>query len=83
MSAPDTDLNKQVRRHRGPIYGITLGLIFVAIVTIGAFVWPGIPLDRQAAADGAATETVDDQAVTGGPSIIVDNEANVIAEETQ
>jgi hypothetical protein len=57
MSAPDTDLARQTRRHRGPILGITLGLVFVALVAGAAFVWPGIPLDRQAAPDGTPTRT--------------------------
>lgn len=57
MSAPDTNLEKQRKRHRGPIVGITAGLVFVAILALAAFVWPGIPLDRQAAPDGAPTET--------------------------
>lgn len=83
MSAPNTNLETQRKRHRGPIIGITAGLVFVAIVTLGAFMWPGIPLDQQAAPDGVGTQTVDGDRVTGGPSIIIDNEANVIAEETQ
>jgi len=83
MSAPDTDLEKQAKRHRGPIVGITFGLVFVVIVALGAFVWPGIPLDQQAAPDGAPTETTDGDAVSGGPSIRVDNEANTVVEETQ
>lgn len=83
MSAPDTDLEKQRKRHRGPIVGIVVGLVFVAIVALAAFVWPGIPLDEQAAPDGEPTETTEGDAVTGGPSIIVDNEANEVEEETQ
>lgn len=35
MSAPQTNLEKQKRRHRGPLIGITLGLLFVA----GIFLW--------------------------------------------
>jgi hypothetical protein len=57
MSAPDTNLEKQRKRHRGPIVGIVAALVFVAILALAAFVWPGIPLDRQAAPDGAPTET--------------------------
>ena len=36
MSAPDTNLDKQKRRHAGPIIGITAGIIFVAII-LGAY----------------------------------------------
>jgi hypothetical protein len=35
MSAPQTNPEKQRRRHRGPLIGITLVLIFVALI----FVW--------------------------------------------
>lgn len=70
MSAPDTDLEKQQKRHRGPIWGITLGLVFVAILALGAFVWPGVPLDRQAAPDGAPTEVTEDGNATASPAIV-------------
>ncbi|MFW5654115.1 MAG: hypothetical protein ACOCYW_00520 [Roseicyclus sp.] len=63
MSAPRTDLEKQRRHHRGPIMGITLGLVFVALLAIAAFIWPGVPLDQQAAPDGEPTETTDGDAV--------------------
>jgi hypothetical protein len=63
MSAPKTNLEKQTRRHRGPIVGISVGLIFVALVAIAAFVWGGIPLERQAAPDGAPTEVEEEPAV--------------------
>lgn len=83
MSAPNTNLETQRKRHRGPIIGIIAGLLFVALVAFAAFVWPGIPLDEQAAPDGVGTQTVDGDTVSGGPSIIVDNEENVVVEETQ
>ena len=38
MSAPDTDLKKQEKRHFGPLLGISAGLV-LAIVLIGAFVF--------------------------------------------
>lgn len=83
MSAPHTDLEKQTKRHRGPILGISIGLVFVAIVALAAFVWPGIPLDEQAAPDGAPTETTEGDGLTGGPSVVIDNERNEIVEERQ
>jgi hypothetical protein len=83
MSAPRTDIETQSKRHRGPIIGIVGGVIFVALLALAAFVWPGIPLEEQAAPDGVPTETTDDEAVSGGPSIIIDNEANTAVEETQ
>lgn len=35
MSAPNTNLEKQERRHRGPLIGITAGLLFVAVLLFG------------------------------------------------
>ena len=35
MSAPNTNLEKQERRHRGPLIGITAGLAFVAVLLLG------------------------------------------------
>ena len=35
MSAPDTSLKKQKRRHVGPIVGITAALIFVGLLFLG------------------------------------------------
>lgn len=56
MSAPNTNLDKQRKRHGGPIIGISLGLLFVVLVALAAFLSPGIPLDQQAAPDGVPTE---------------------------
>jgi hypothetical protein len=58
MSAPKTNIDKQVKRHRGPIWGITIGLILVAAVAVAALFWSGVPLDEQAAPDGEPTETI-------------------------
>lgn len=34
MSAPDANLDKQKKNHRGPLVGITIGLVFVAILLV-------------------------------------------------
>ncbi|TNF20760.1 MAG: hypothetical protein EP318_09705 [Rhodobacteraceae bacterium] len=39
MSAPDTNLEKQKRRHKGPLAGIKLGLAVVALLFAGFLVW--------------------------------------------
>jgi hypothetical protein len=35
MSAPQTNVERQKRRHRGPLIGIILGLIVVAVMFFG------------------------------------------------
>lgn len=32
MSAPDTNIDKQVRRHRGPLFGIAIATAFAGIL---------------------------------------------------
>lgn len=32
MSAPDTNVNKQTRRHRGPLIGIAAAILFAAVL---------------------------------------------------
>lgn len=39
MSAPDTNLDKQKRRHAGPLGGIRLSLIVVALLFAGFLAW--------------------------------------------
>tara|TARA_R110001606_G_scaffold198784_1_gene346385 strand:- start:164 stop:439 length:276 start_codon:yes stop_codon:yes gene_type:complete len=39
MSAPQTDIEKQERRHWGPLAGIALGILVVAALFIGWMVW--------------------------------------------
>lgn len=39
MSAPNTNLERQKRNHKGPIGGITLALVAVAILFAIYFIW--------------------------------------------
>ncbi|QQA43986.1 hypothetical protein [Pelagovum pacificum] len=39
MSAPETNVDKQAKRHRPSIVGISVVLIFVAIITVVFSVW--------------------------------------------
>lgn len=39
MSAPQTNIEKQQRRHWGPLAGIALGILVVAVLFIGWMVW--------------------------------------------
>ena len=43
MSAPDTNIDKQKKRHAGPIVGITAGLVFVALCLIAYLVYTSSP----------------------------------------
>jgi hypothetical protein len=66
MSAPHTNLDKQRRRHRAPMIGMAAAVLFVALLALAAFVWPGIPLDGQAAPDGEPRPAVEDSAPVDG-----------------
>ncbi|KIT15196.1 hypothetical protein [Jannaschia aquimarina] len=37
MSAPETNIEKQERRHAGPLIGITACLVFAAIILVAYF----------------------------------------------
>lgn len=39
MSAPQTNIEKQSRRHRGPLVGMAVGVAFVAVLLIAFMVW--------------------------------------------
>ena len=39
MSAPDTNLEKQARRHKGPLWGMLTGVAVVALLLLGYLIW--------------------------------------------
>ena len=39
MSASNTNVKKQQRRHRGPLFGITFALIWAAVLFAGLLIW--------------------------------------------
>lgn len=39
MSAPDTNVKKQERRHKVPLWGMSIGLAFAAVLLILYFVY--------------------------------------------
>lgn len=49
MSAPNTNIEKQAKRHAPSIWGITIALMIALLAALGAAVWYGYPSDRQAA----------------------------------
>ena len=69
MSAPDTDVEKQAKRHAGPIIGIGAGLAFVAILLVAYIFYVSSPADdtpdntptgEAVVTDGNATVTPED-----------------------
>lgn len=56
MSAPDTNLEKQARRHSPSLYGIALALIAAALAAFFFVAWDGVADDEQAA-PATVTET--------------------------
>lgn len=55
MSPPDTNLDKQTRRHRGPLIGMLLAVLFVT----GALVYYFVYLAAEGDTPGSAEEQVD------------------------
>lgn len=42
MSAPETNIDKQVRRHRGPLYGMVFVAVLAAVLCGALIMWtPG------------------------------------------
>lgn len=65
MSAPDTNIKKQEKNHKGPLSGMALVIGFVVLITIAFSLWlafngnePGndVPVGAEQAADGVATD---------------------------
>lgn len=74
MSAPQTNLEKQERRHWGPLTGIALGLAFVVVLFVGWLIWETAngQNPREATPEGGVigTEQSSDTAIsdTGAPA---------------
>ncbi|WP_299815034.1 hypothetical protein [uncultured Jannaschia sp.] len=70
MSAPNTNVEKQSRRHAGPIIGMAAGLAFVAIILVGYFFWVASPSTEEAdTIDGNDAQIVDPQTVGDEPTV--------------
>lgn len=46
MSAPNTNVEKQEKRHAGPLIGITAGLIFVGVILLGYIFFIATPAEN-------------------------------------
>ena len=70
MSAPNTNVEKQSRRHAGPIIGMAAGLAFVVIILIAYFFWIASPsTEEPTAIDGNDAQIVDPQPADGEPTV--------------
>lgn len=64
LSAPDTNIEKQEKRHKGPLSGMALAAIIAALGFVGVLAWlawtgmePREGLDVEAAAPAAGIAT--------------------------
>ena len=60
MSAPNTNIEKQAERHRGPLSGMAIGLMFAGILLLGLIGWTvyngGEPSGAETQVDGRTGE---------------------------
>lgn len=54
MSAPDTNVERQTRRHKASLWGIGIAVAAAAVFAVVAMLSDGVPADEQAA--GVPTE---------------------------
>lgn len=54
MSSTDTDIEKQAKRHRGPLFGISMVLLFAALLFAGLMIWTAYQADNPTAESPAA-----------------------------
>lgn len=54
MSAPETNIEKQTRRHRGPLYGMAFVLAFAAVIFAAFLAWTSYQSDPATPNDPAA-----------------------------
>ncbi|GAB5448007.1 hypothetical protein [Gymnodinialimonas sp.] len=57
MSAPDTNLDRQARRHKPSLWGIAMAVGAAALFAITALLVEGVPADEQAAGIPEASAT--------------------------
>ncbi len=81
MSAPDTNVDKQAKRHAGPIIGIAAGIVLAILLLVVYLFYIATPADdtpdntptgEAAVTDGNATVTPDDAANEPGAEALPD-----------
>jgi len=54
MSAPDTNIEKQTKRHRGPLAGIAIALMWAGLLFAGFMIWTAYSAGNPTAESPAA-----------------------------
>jgi len=54
MSASNTNIEKQAKRHRGPLIGIAFALAWAAVLFVGFMIWTAYQADNPTAQSPAA-----------------------------
>ncbi len=49
MSASETNTEKQVKRHRGPLVGIAFAILWAAVLFVGYLIWTAYQADNPTA----------------------------------
>ena len=60
MSAPKTNIEKQKKRHKGPLFGIKGVMIFAAVLLAGLLIWLVYEGNEPRESDAAIIETEDE-----------------------
>lgn len=55
MTAPDTNVEKQTRRHKGPLAGMPLAIAIAAAVFVGFLAWSAFTGAETSGAQGTET----------------------------
>lgn len=58
MSAPDTNVEKQAKRHKGPLLGIIAGIIVVGLMFLGLIFWVTAQSDDETTQSRLINDTV-------------------------
>lgn len=61
MSAPKTNIEKQTRRHKPSVIGISVAVIAAVVILVVVFAWPTPPLDTTEEPPAGTTGTATGQ----------------------
>lgn len=72
MSAPDTNIEKQESRHKGPLLGMPAAVAVSVVVFLGVIAWVALAEPRTETAVEATTATSEEAGATGAASTTAD-----------